>query len=160
MRRTYRALTIVAALAIVAGALTPILTQGLWRVLVFRIFGFETGAVSMLIIGQALSVTFLALVTSAMTFAVVVAAQTRRMGWLAALVMGGALAIYAPIVWYFPIVFSSERANTAAFGYPYSAYYSVLLIEATPLVIAAVLALVFALTGMRQTVAPQVVTEA
>jgi hypothetical protein len=155
----YRALAIVAALAVVAAALAPLLTQGLWEVVVVRVFGFGGSAKTLLARGGALSLTFGALVTGAMTFAVVVAAQTGRKGWLAALFIAGALAVYAPIIFYFPFVYANARANASEFWYPYNAVYGALLIEAAAPVIAAILALVFALTGLRRAeAAPRVVT--
>jgi hypothetical protein len=152
MRAAYRALIIVAALALLASAFTPWLTVGplveallrqseqtayasRWSLLMWRL---ALGAVTL---------PLNALVTGALTYALVLAAWTGRCGWLLALAVFGALAVLSPLVIYAPLLFGENSANGYVALYPYSA----LVAQASPGVIACALALVFAFIGIRRT---------
>jgi hypothetical protein len=160
MRRTYGALAIVAAVAIVVNALAPAFSLALQSGFLVRSFavnldGIRTAVnLGSLLMQMALLIAT-ALTASTATFAVVVAAQTGRRAWMAPLAALGALAVFGPVLPYA----LAPMFNVWAIIDPFDVFQMSVAQAALP-VTAAALALVFALTGMRQARAPRVVAEA
>lgn len=154
MRRSYRALIIVAALALIAGALSPWLTFGPLAdaLLSWGAHIAYTSRASVVIVRLLLGAVTLvlsALVTGALTYALVLAAWTRQRSWVIALAVFGALAVLSPLVIYVPLFFGAN-ISTGYIAYIKLYPYSELLTQAAPAVIACVLALVFAVRGWRR----------
>lgn len=156
MRRTYRTLTVMAALAIPA-AIYNLLFAMSWLWLLAP-FAYRSLPIRLMLV--ILAVVCAELVAATVALAVVVAARTGRRGWLVALLIVGAVVVYWQAVVQFYIILPQDAnpvaeligsLSSALLGrgwYLFGALLPMAIPAFTPL-IAACLALAFARRGQR-----------
>ncbi len=154
MRKSYRALAIMATLAIIAAALHVLMVEQPMMWIISRIIGPVNGVTAthlyntLIFILGVMSQTIATLVTAALVFAIVLAAQTGRKWWLGGIIIVSLLVVYWEFLVYAPfyLPFVSKAAQTNLDWLSNAQVYC----QAVVSLIALSLALAFALTGMRQ----------
>lgn len=149
MSNTYRALAIVAVVAVVATAVsqfafTQVLGTGSWFAYA-PIIPSPTGLLPLAFILPLWTLTNTLAAPIVGVFGVIVAAQARRWGWLVALTLLGLLAVYGPTLLGALGPYIDSAVGFRAMGLIESVY-----VRALPLTMLAIAALIFVATARRR----------